>query len=167
MGWFTPKDALERSFQIGIVLKGLDGVLELIGGILLLTPATINRIVLALTQHERSEDPNDRFATYLVDLSHRLTGSGVAFGAAYLLSHGLVKVVLVAALLRNKVWAYPWTIAFLLAFVVYQLYRIALQPTLGLILLTVFDLAVAWLTWREYRTQRSRRRAAASITGPT
>jgi uncharacterized membrane protein len=36
-----------------------------------------------------------------------------------------------------------------------------------LIVLTVFDVAVAWLTWREYRQQRRRRRTAASITGPT
>jgi uncharacterized membrane protein len=34
-------------------------------------------------------------------------------GAVYLLAHGLVKVILVAALLKNQLWAYPWTIAFL------------------------------------------------------
>jgi uncharacterized membrane protein len=36
MGWFRSKDLLDRTFAIGILLKGLDGVLELIGGALLL-----------------------------------------------------------------------------------------------------------------------------------
>jgi uncharacterized membrane protein len=158
---FKAKDLLDRTFEIGIILKGLDGILELVGGFLLLviSPAGINRMVSSLTQHELSENPNDFVATHLLRLSHGLTGSAVGFAAAYLLLHGIVKVILVAALLRNKLWAYPWMIAFLLAFIVYQLYRIVLHPTLGLTALTIFDVAVTWLTWREYRKQRSLRRA--------
>jgi len=71
----------------------------------------------------------------------------------YLLLHGLIKIVLVAALLRNKVWAYPWMIAFLLIFIGYQLYRIVLEPTFGLSALTIFDAFIVWLTWREWRKQ--------------
>jgi uncharacterized membrane protein len=157
MSWFRSNDLLDRSFQIGIVLKGLDGVLELIGGVLLLavSPATINRITAVLTQHELSEDPHDVIATHLLRLSHGLTGSAVGFAAAYLLLHGLVKVVLVLALLRNTLWAYPWMIAFLVAFIGYQLYRIALHITPGLTALTIFDAIIVWLTWREYQKQRS------------
>jgi uncharacterized membrane protein len=62
-------------------------------------------------------------------------------------------VILVAALLKNQLWAYPWTIAFLGVFIVYQLYRLSLKPSLGLTALTIFDSAIAWLTWREYRKQ--------------
>jgi uncharacterized membrane protein len=165
MAWFKSKDLLDRTFEIGIILKGLDGVLEVIGGVLLLavSPATINRITGALTQHELSEDPRDLIATHLLRLSHGLTGSAIGFAAAYLLLHGIVKVVLVLALLRNKIWAYPWTIAFLVAFIGYQLYRIALHPTLGLTALTVFDALIAWLTWREYQKQRTARRQGEAI----
>ena len=35
------------------------------------------------------------------------------FAAVYLLSHGLSKIVLVALVLRDKLWAYPWLIALL------------------------------------------------------
>jgi uncharacterized membrane protein len=79
----------------------------------------------------------------------------------YLLSHGAVKIVLVAALLRNQIWAYPWMIVFLLAFIGYQLYRMTFAPSIGLVGLTVFDAAVTWLTWREYQRQRSVRRRTA------
>jgi uncharacterized membrane protein len=70
------------------------------------------------------------------------------------LLHGAVKVVLVVALLLNKLWAYPWMIVVLLIFIGYQLYRIALHPSAGLVALTVFDGLIVLLTWREYRRQR-------------
>jgi len=87
-----------------------------------------------------------------------LTGSSVRFGAAYLISHGVVKIVLVTALLRNKLWAYPWMIAFLLAFIAYQVYRMTFAFSIGLLALTVFDVFVTWLTYLEYGKQRARRR---------
>jgi uncharacterized membrane protein len=155
MSWFRPRDLLDQTFEVGIVLKGLDGVLEVLGGLLLLavSPATIDRLVTGLTQHELSEDPHDFLATHLLRTARGLTGSAVLFGAVYLLAHGLVKVVLVAALLKNQLWAYPWTIAFLGVFIVYQLYRLSLKASVGLTALTIFDAVIAWLTWREYRKQ--------------
>jgi uncharacterized membrane protein len=156
MGWFRPQSLLDQAFQVGIILKGLDGVLEVIGGLLLLlvvSPATIDRVVTGLTQHELSEDPHDLLATHLLKTAHGLTGSAVLFGSVYLLSHGAVKVILVVALLKNELWAYPWLIGFLGVFVVYQVYRLSFKPSLGLTLLTLFDALVAWLTYREYRKQ--------------
>jgi uncharacterized membrane protein len=155
MSWFRPRDLLDQTFEIGIILKGLDGVLEVIGGPLLLvvSPATIDRMVTNLTQHELSEDPHDFLATHLLRTAHGLTGSAILFGAVYLLAHGLVKVILVTALLKNQRWAYPWTIAFLGIFIAYQVYRLSFQPSLGLTGLTIFDTVIAWLTYREYRKQ--------------
>jgi uncharacterized membrane protein len=150
---FTPADSLDRVFEVGIILKGLDGVLETIGGLLLLaiSPATINRLVARLTQHELSEDPGDVIAGHLLGYAHGLSGTAVTFAALYLLVHGIVKIVLVTALLRNQTWAYPWMIGFLLIFIGYQVYRIVLSPTVGLSALTLFDAAILWLTRREWR----------------
>ena len=159
MSRFRARDPLDRIFEIGIILKGLDGVLEAIGGVLLfaVTPATIDRLVASLTQHELSEDPNDFIASHLLGYAHGLTGSAVTFAAVYLLVHGIIKIVLVAALLRNQAWAYPWMIGFLLVFIGYQLYRLALSPTFGLAALTIFDALIVWLTWREWRRQTADR----------
>jgi uncharacterized membrane protein len=152
---FRPKGLLDQTFEVGIILKGLDGVLEVIGGLLLLvvSPATISRVVANLTQHELSEDPHDFLATHLLKTAHGLTGSAVLFGAVYLLSHGVVKIVLVVALLKNELWAYPWMLVFLGVFIVYQVYRLSVRPSIGLTALTVFDALIAWLTYREYRKQ--------------
>ena len=153
---FKPKDWLDRVFEIGIIVKGLNGLAELVGGLLLLfaTPGSIRRLAVVLTQGELSEDPHDIIARYLLHTANGLTGSAVLFGAVYLLLHGAVKVVLVIALLLNKLWAYPCMIVVLLIFIGYQLYRIALQSSAGLVLLTAFDVVIVALTWREYRRQR-------------
>jgi uncharacterized membrane protein len=48
MTWFKPHSLLDRTFEVGIALKGLDGVLEVIGGVLLLAvpPDTMNRAIV-------------------------------------------------------------------------------------------------------------------------
>ena len=48
------------------------------------------------------------------------------FAAIYLLSHGVIKVVLVASLFRELLWAYPAAIVVFTLFIVYQLYPYAL-----------------------------------------
>ncbi|HEX6488741.1 MAG TPA: DUF2127 domain-containing protein [Candidatus Dormibacteraeota bacterium] len=156
------RDWLDRAFEIGVLLKGLDGLLELLGGLLLLlvTPATIDRVVRALTQHELSEDPHDFFASHLLHAAGKLSAGSLRFGALYLLLHGVAKVVLVGAVLRDKLWAYPALIAFLVAFIAYQLYRLTFAPSVGLVALTVFDAVIVALTVREYLKLRSAKPAA-------
>ena len=171
--------ALDTTFKVGLVLKGLDGVLEVVGGILLLflSPQAIAHLVRVLTAHELSEDPHDMIARYLLHTTSHLHHGTTLFGAIYLLSHGIAKIVLVALVLRDKLWAYPWLIALLLAFIAYQIYRIAwVHFSVGLTALTVFDALLVWLTWREYRSKRAhrnrttraspRRSAAAHRTTP-
>jgi uncharacterized membrane protein len=159
VNWFKSGDPLDRAFAVGIILKGLDGVLEVVGGLLLLvvSPTTIDQLARALTQHELSEDPHDFLATHLLHAAGSLSGSSLRFGAAYLLLHGVVKVLLVTALLRDKIWAYPWMIAFLIVFIVYQVYRMTFAFSIGLLGLTIFDVVVVWLTYREYGKQRAAR----------
>jgi uncharacterized membrane protein len=157
--------ALDTTFKIGLVLKGLDGVLEVVGGILLLflSPQAIAHVVRVLTAHELSEDPHDMIARYLLHTTAHLHHGTTVFGAIYLLSHGAAKIVLVALVLRGKLWAYPWLIGLLLAFIAYQLYQITfVHFSAGLTALTVFDAFLVWLTWREYRAKRAMRHQAAA-----
>jgi len=160
---FRPRDWLDWLFEIGIIGKGLDGAAELLGGLLLLwaSPDRIRHLAVVLTQGELSEDPHDLIATRILHSADGLTGGAVRFGAIYLLAHGAVKVVLVIALLLDKFWAYPWMIGVLSLFIGYQLYRIALHPSAGLIALTTFDVFVLALTAREYRRRRQHRQEYA------
>ena len=162
--------ALDTTFKVGLVLKGLDGILEVTGGILLLflSPQAIQHLARVLTAHELSEDPHDLIARYLLHTTAHLSHGTTLFGAIYLLSHGIAKIVLVALVLKDKLWAYPWLIGLLLAFIAYQLYRItAVHFSIGLTLLTVFDAFLVWLTWREYRSKRTQQRASAAVAAPS
>jgi uncharacterized membrane protein len=154
--------AAHAAFELGALFKGIDGLLELVGGALLLAvpPARIAALLRALTQHELSEDPHDFLARHLTLAAGHLTQGGERFAAAYLLVHGVVKVGLVWALLRAKLWAYPLAIALFAAFGVYQLYRWSLSRSAALIVLTILDALVIVLTWIEWRRLRGEQRAA-------
>ena len=76
------------------------------------------------------------------------------FASGYLIVHGVIKVLLVAGLLGGRLWSYSLSLWFLEAFVVYQLYRFFFTHSLWLIALTIVDLIVAFLIWREYQVRK-------------
>lgn len=114
------------AFEVGVILKGLNGLFELIGGVVMLVspPAAV---------------------------AHHLSRHDQVFAAIYMLSHGVIKAVLVYALLKEKLWAFPWAIAIFAAFGVYQMIRYVKEPSVWLIVLTVLDVFVIVLTWAEWR----------------
>ena len=150
-------------FDISVIAKGVDGVLEIVGGVLLflVNPDQVNRLVRILTQHELSEDPHDLVAGLLLHSAQQLSIGTKAFAALFLLWHGVVKVVLVWALLRKQWWAYPIGIVAFGLFLLYQLYRYSHTQSAWLLALSVVDLFVIVLTWLEYK----RLRAAHELRG--
>ena len=151
-------------FKIGVISKGIDGVLEIAGGFMLLfiTPQQIQSLIQALTQHELSEDPKDIIANYLLNSTYHLSPGTKNFAAIYLLWHGFVKASLVAALLLRKRWAYPVAIIAFFLFLIYQLYRYSHTSSPTLLVLSVVDIFVIILTWLEYRRLRKSNGFASS-----
>ena len=152
---------IHRIFEISVVLKGLQALAEFFGGVALyfIPSAAIAHWIGILTQHELREDPHDAIANTLLAAAQHLSVSTQTFYAFYLLSHGLVKVLLVAALLREKLWAYPWSLAVLAAFIAYQLYRYSHTHSPALIALTAFAIFIIALVWHEWRFLRAHPRA--------
>jgi uncharacterized membrane protein len=149
---FTEK-RIHAAFEIGVVLKGLNGLAELVGGTILYFTSLdlIRGIVTWLVHSELIEDPHDRIANYVLHAAEGVSVGGKTFAAFYLLTHGVVKLILVAGLLRNRPWAYPASLAVLGLFIAYQLYRLSFAFSVGLVLLTVFDAVIIVLIWHEYR----------------
>jgi len=148
---------IHKSFEIGILLKGIDGILEIIGGILFksFSPARLDKLIVLLTQHELSEDPKDFIANHLIEWGSTLSISTQNFGALYLISHGAIKLIFVVLLWKRKIWAYPLTIVFLITFIIYQIYRYTISHSMFLIVLTVFDIIMILLTFLEYKRIRN------------
>ena len=158
-----PERTLHRLFDLGVLIKGIDGALELAGGVLLLLvkPLTLNAMIVFLTAHEISEDPADLVANLLRNSVRHLSLNTTLFAGVYLLAHGLAKLLLVVGLLRGRRWAYPAALWFLAAFVLYQCYRILLTQSLPLTALTAFDIVVMSLVWREFRFRKQARLTSA------
>ena len=101
---------LHNSFKVGILLKGIDGVLEVFGGFLLvlLNPIKLHNLIFLLTQHELSKDPHDLVANFILEVSSKFSVGSQHFGIIYLLSHGAIKLFLVSMLWQKKpdAWAY-------------------------------------------------------------
>lgn len=154
---YQVKIILHDIFEGGILLKGLNSVLECIGGVLLLTirPQTINRLVVWLTQNELSEDPKDFFANLLMRASRSLSLRSEIFGGLFLLSHGLVKIFLVFALYKKKLWAYPLSMAVFSLFIAYELYRFYLSHSAWMVTLSLLDAVVIILTYMEYQNLKT------------
>ena len=148
---------LRRAFHAGITVKGIDGVLEVIGGALLwfVKPSSMGWWIQVLCAHELSRDPNDYIANHLLRISARLANTDPTFASLYMFSHGFTKILLVAALWRNKLWAYPVTIFVFTVFTLYQAYRYMHTHSLAMLILTIFDIVVIYLTWKEYGVEKA------------
>jgi uncharacterized membrane protein len=133
---------VHQIFAVSVSLKGLHALLEIAGGIALYG-FSADAIARWLDEIDRG-----RLVARYFDLSEQ------HFYAFYLLSHGLVKVVLVYGLLKEKLWAYPASFVVFGAFIAYQLYRYSFTHELSLIFLSVFDLFVIALAIHEYRLLR-------------
>jgi uncharacterized membrane protein len=145
-------------FKLLIVLKGLNGTLELVGGaaLLFLQTGAIMAWIEVLTKHELSEDPNDLLAQLLTHWASSFGHDRQMFVAGYLLFHGVAKTILVTLLLLGKNWAYPVAIMFFLSFVAYAALRLSHAWSWPLAGLLVLDLATTWLTAEEWKKKRVR-----------
>ncbi|WP_352755634.1 DUF2127 domain-containing protein [Mesorhizobium sp. M0482] len=152
---------IHQIFELSVWLKGLHALIECVGGILLyvVTTDAIASWVNTFTQEELIEDPNDFIAGYLSQMASHFSVASKEFYAFYLLSHGLIKLLLVVGLLRGKLWSYPASLAALGAFMIYQVYRYSYTHSFGLLVLTVFDAVVMVLIWHEWKVVRQHKPA--------
>jgi uncharacterized membrane protein len=150
--------SLHRLFQLAVVVKGIDGVLELLGGVLLLVvgPAALHRLVVVLARHELADEPDDWVVMTLRHLAATFSVETRHFASAYLIGHGVLKIFLAVTLLRERLWAFPTALSVLAIFVTYQLHRFVRTHSIVLLALTVVDLVVMVLIWREYRSRLER-----------
>lgn len=145
-----------RLFRIGIWLKGIDGILELIGGVLFLivSPQALNHYVIVLTQH----DLHDWLGDALRHWSSQLHHSSKLIGGAYLLGNGVVKVFLAVGILRGKLWCYPTAIIILSIFVCLQIARLIEHFSFLMLTGAGIDTLIILLILREYRHIKSHAR---------
>lgn len=136
-------------FFWSVLLKGMISVAEILAGIAIffIPPSFVVEAATLVLNHL----PIASLQNALLQEVAKYTTGAVTFVALYLLSRGLIKAVLIGALLKNKLWAYPWSLIVLALFVLYQTYQILLDHSLLVVAITVFDLVVMYFIYREWR----------------
>lgn len=165
MEHFTKKEERNISlyFHISILIKGLISFGEVVAGLLVLfIPfSTFTDFASRIATNELEEGSSNLsitnfLASHLVDYIHGIPSISSTFLAMYLLSRGLIKVVLIYAMLKNKIAAYPLSLIVLGLFVAYQMHEIFIEYSGTILALTIFDLIVMWFIWAEYKVLKAR-----------
>ena len=156
------RNLLHMAFIGGIVLKGV--VQYQIGGVSSFdSPQSLNRWMLSLIGHGLSEGPNDLLGRLPGALGAGRSAGSITSRPFTCFSRGR-EALHCGRSSQGKIWAYHTGIVFFLLFIVYQLYRYSYTRSAWLVVLSVFDVVVIYLTWEEYK--RVRRSGAASPRGP-
>jgi len=144
-------------FLVGIWFKAAVGALQTIAGIAVLAvnQQTLAAWVARWTTPELIEEPHSHIAAWANSGVADLGAGSRMFVTIYLLSHGVIKLGLIWAMLRGKMWAYPWSMWVIGGFIGYQLYRFASTHSMMLVVLSVLDVIVVYLIWHEYRTRKA------------
>ncbi len=150
----TPARQLNhRLFVLTIAAKGVLGVIQLATAMVLYFGALQKLPSFAqwLVRNELAENPTDYIALKILQIAGRAPATDVSFYTTYFAAHGLLHIAVVAALLAGVRWAYHAAIIVLSLFVIYQVVEWFAVGGFMLIVLTVIDLAVIYLTVRERR----------------
>lgn len=153
----TRSHIFDLIFLLGLIGKGLDGLIEFIAGLILffISPSGVASLVHKVTAEELLEDPHDFIANLLVHGTSNLGKDFLLFGALYLVIHGAVKLAIFGALVAGALKIYPWAIAALSLLALYQIIELFIHPSVGLTLLTLFDVIIIALTVREWREKHT------------
>ncbi len=153
----------ERLYRLALVIKGVDGAAELIGAavLLLVSGQAVHRLVADVLARDLVGPPDGTLARHLVAGTEEFASGNRTFAVTYLGLHGVLKLLLVVALLRQWMRAYPLAIVVLGVFVVYELYRAVHTGSVVLPVLAALDIAIIVLVVREYRLLRRERPADA------
>ncbi len=150
------KSFVHRAFWISLFIKGLDGALQLIGGlaVIFVEPGTLGNAYRWLTRFLFGKHDGNPEAAFIRDTAHSFGISVEVLVAIYLLVNGIIKVLLVYGLLKEKLWVFPAACAGFGVLFSLEIYRLFVHFYWGIFVLmciSVFVITMVILEWRKVR----------------
>ena len=148
-----PGTVAHLAYLITIAVKGFDGAVELLIGLLIIFagPDRIYLLILRLTAPELDDHPDSRMIHAIRRGVSGLATGEAGFAIVYLLIHGLLKLGLAVALLRGGTrWIYPVASLILSAFVAFMSVRLGMRWSNLLLAFALFDLVTLLLVINEW-----------------
>lgn len=143
------------AFIVTVVLKGIDGLLEIVLGFVLIFTDAFSDVVFFLTRYALIDDPDNYFATHLRAFAMQ-SHKAFVIGGLYLIAHGILKSFISGSLWRNYSWAYPVAMVILGIFIFYEVVHVALTGSIPFICLAIFDVVMFSLVAHEYKWMKHR-----------
>ncbi|NEM90079.1 DUF2127 domain-containing protein [Galbitalea soli] len=155
----APGRVQETLYRLSLALKGIDGLVELVVGVILWFDAGLVARLLAPLAGTDADDGAVRqlIANWAGKAIASLYPHPSVLVIVFLFGHGVLKLVLVYCLLREFHWVYPWALGVLALFLVGQIVSLVAAPSVGSAALAVLDVVIIVLVWREWRILRRRR----------
>jgi uncharacterized membrane protein len=145
---------IDRLYFAGVLVKGIDGTVELaLGLVLLFLPTLPHRSLEAVATRVAGYHPpvGQFISNYLEGVDGSLAHLGTGIVVVYLIAHGAIKVLLVVCLMLRLHRVYPFAMIVLGAFLAYEIYLLCTSPGVTLALFTALDAAIIYLVFREYQ----------------
>ncbi|HEY4113771.1 MAG TPA: DUF2127 domain-containing protein [Rhizomicrobium sp.] len=146
---------LHLAFYAAIAIKGLDGLIETVAGLLIAAFGTgaVYRFAVWLTAPELSDHPVSHVAHLVRHGAAKLATVHTGFIVTYLLIHGIIKSALAINLIIGHKWIFPVASVVLVGFVGYLSYRCAIHWSGWVLALALFDFFTLVLVLNEWRVR--------------
>lgn len=146
------RETNERLFVVSMYTRMGYGVVRIFMSIVLLqlVGSSVSDILTRVMGGELVEDPHDLFYTLSMHILGIHPVEVSYFAAVYLLFWGIIDTILSYNLLKHRMWAFPVSFFLIPTFIFYELIRVSHTHSLILLGIILLDLAILWITWREY-----------------
>ena len=147
---------LHLAFFVAIAIKGLDGFIEAVAGIVFAIAGSqqVYNLALWATAPELERHPASRAVHAIRHGAYGLTHASHRFVVTYLLLHGLIKLALVINLMIERMWVFPISVALLLGFIGYMSVKLTHHWSVWVFAFAMFDVVTVALVANEWRMRR-------------
>jgi uncharacterized membrane protein len=156
----SPKSTtlFHRAYQAAIAIKGLDGGIETLAGLLVAIAGTerLYNFAIWITAPEIASNPDSKTAHLIRHGASGLMHASETFVVFYLLVHGILKLGIAINLLRESDWIFPPAVVILTGFVIFMSYKLTVHWSAWLLGFALFDTLTIALVLNEWRNHRAR-----------
>jgi len=149
---------LHLAYLVAITIKGIDGLIETIAGLIVAIVGSEEIYILALrlTAPEIENNPASHTADLVRHAADKLASAPSDFVVIYMIAHGVIKLALAINLMIEKDWVFPVASVLLTGFILYMSHRLTIFWSPWLFAFLLFDMVTLALVLNEWRTHRAR-----------
>lgn len=150
---FQRRTVFHRAYQVAIAIKGLDGAVEFVAGVIiaLVGSRQVYHFAIWATAPEIARHPASHAMHAIRHGAYNFAHHSHKFAIIYLLAHGLLKIGLVINLFIEHMWIFPVSTAVLLGFIGFMSLKLAAHWSPWLFAFALFDTMTLALVLNEWR----------------